>query len=213
MKHAAPVRQSAGTAAAFPAVFVLGPGRGPVDRPGIRMTKLSKPLAIVAGAFLFFIPPAGLRAAEEYHRESVAIDWEKDQFDMYRYADSYLREYKYYFIDYTIKENPGASVWNTQIITIAYVNPDYVAIHEVHNYFMISHYFSHERIVHHTSQEDYSLSPYQRPDGDLQYIRRFNAMIAKIRLRLTGEEDSAYISSEKRQQDLAYLESSRKYIY
>jgi hypothetical protein len=78
---------------------------------------------------------------------------------------------------------------------------------------MISHYFSHERIVHHTNQEDYSLSPYQRPGGDLQYIRRFNAMIAKIRLRLAGEGDSAYASDEKRQQDIAYLEGSRKYIY
>ncbi|MDR0669672.1 MAG: hypothetical protein LBF95_06285 [Treponema sp.] len=161
---------------------------------------------------LFFMPVAGLRAADEYHRESILIDWEKDQFDMYRYTDSYLREYEYYFIDYTIKESPAQSVWKPQIITITYVNPDYVAIHEVHSYFMISHYFSHEKIVHHTSQEDYSASPYQRPGGDLQYVRRFNAMLAKIRLLLTGE-NGEYVSEEKRQQDIYYLDGARRFMY
>jgi hypothetical protein len=163
-------------------------------------------------ALLFLMPAAGLRAAEEYHRESIVIDWEKDRFDMYRYTDSYLREYEHYFIDYTIKENPGQSVWKSQIITIIYVNPDYVVIHEVHNYFMISHYFSHDKIVHHVSQEDYSASPYQRPGGDLQYVRRFNAMLGKIRLILTGE-GREHISSERLEQDIYYLDSARKFMY
>jgi hypothetical protein len=177
----------------------------------------TRPLyAPLPALILVFLGPGGifgpaLFAAEEYHRESVLIDWEKDQFDMYRYIDSYLREYEYYFVDYTVKENSAASVWRPQIITIAYINPDYVVIHEVHNYFMISHYFSHDRIVHHVSQEDYSSSPYQKAGGDLQYVRRFNAMVAKIRLRLAGE--GAYVSEEKRQQDISYLEGSRKYIY
>jgi hypothetical protein len=175
--------------------------------------KPAGPLVMVALAFLFFQISAGdLRAAEEYHRESIAIDWEKDRFDMYRYTDSYLREYEYYFVDYTIKENPRQSIWKSQIITITYVNPDYVAIHEVHNYFMITHYFSHEKIVHHNSQEDYSLSPYQRLGGDVQYLRRFNAMLDKIRLLLTGE-DREYISEEKRGQDIYYLDSARRFMY
>jgi hypothetical protein len=178
------------------------------------MKTTGKSFAFLTAAVLFFGISAGsLRAAEEYHRESIVIDWEKDQFDMYRYTDSYLREYEYYFVDYTVKDNSGDSVWKPQIITIAYINPDYVAIHEVHNYFMISHYFSHERIVHHINQEDYSSSPYQRPGGDLQYVRRFNAMLAKIRLRLTEEGDKGYISDEKRQQDAAYLEGARKFVY
>jgi hypothetical protein len=168
---------------------------------------------MTALALLFLQFPAGnLRAAEEYRRESVAVDWERDRFDMYRYTDSYLREYEYYFVDYTIKENPGQSIWKSQIITITYVNPGYVAIHEVHNYFMISHYFSHEKIVHHSSQEDYSASPYQRQGGDLQYLRRFNAMIDKIRL-LLGAEGGDYVSGEKREQDIYYLESARRYMY
>jgi hypothetical protein len=169
-------------------------------------------ISLVAFALLLF-PGLPVFAAEEYHRESILIDWEKDQFDMYRYIDSYLREYEYYYVDYTAKENSADSVWRPQIITIAYINPDYVVIHEVHNYFMISHYFSHEKIVHHVSQEDYSPSPYQKTGGDLQYIRRFNAMIAKIRLLLAGEGGRGYVSEEKRQQDIAYLEGSRKYIY
>jgi hypothetical protein len=168
---------------------------------------------VLCGVLLFGISAGGLRAAEEYHRESIVIDWEQEPFDMYRYTDSYLREYEYYFVDYTIKDNSADSVWTSQIITIAYINPDYVAIHEVHNYFMVSHYFSHERIVHHINQEDYSASPYQRPGGDLQYVRRFNAMLAKIRLRLTGEGGKTYVSDEKRQQDVAYLEGARKYVY
>jgi hypothetical protein len=171
------------------------------------------PAAVVLALLLFRFPAAGLHAAEEYYRESIAIDWEKDQFDMYRYTDSYLREYEYYFIDYTIKESPEQSVWKPQIITITYVNPDYVAIHEVHSYFMVSHYFSHEKIVHHTSQEDYSASPYQRPGGDLQYVRRFNAMVAKIRLLLAGEGGAEYISDEKRQQDIYYLDNARRFMY
>jgi hypothetical protein len=180
----------------------------------VGVTRITKPAtALVLLALLLSIPAAGLRAADEYHRESIVIDWERDQFDMYRYTDSYLREYEYYFIDYTIKESPEQSVWKSQIITIIYVNPDYVAIHEVHNYFMISHYFSHEKIVHHTSQEDYSASPYQKSGGDLQYLRRFNAMLAKIRLILSGEENAAYISDEKRQQDIYYLDSARRFMY
>ncbi|MDR2375852.1 MAG: hypothetical protein LBD96_05365 [Treponema sp.] len=163
-------------------------------------------------AVLLFMPAAGLPAAEEYYRESIVIDWEKDRFDMYRYTDSYLREYEYYFVDYTIKESPEQSIWKSQIITIIYVNPDYVVIHEVHNYFMISHYFSHDKIVHHVSQEDYSASPYQRPGGDLQYVRRFNAMLGKIRLILTGE-GREYISSEKWDQDIYYLDSARRFMY
>jgi hypothetical protein len=162
---------------------------------------------------LLALPGAGLFAAEEYHRESIVIDWEKEQFDMYRYTDSYLREYEYYYVDYTVKENSADSTWKSQIITIAYINPDYVVIHEVHNFFMISHYFSHDRIVHHISQEDYSASPYQRAGGDLQYVRRFNAMVSKIRLLLAEEEGKKYISDEKRQQDIVYLEGSRKFMY
>jgi hypothetical protein len=162
---------------------------------------------------LVFSPGLPVFAAEEYHRESIVLDWGKDSFDMYRYIDSYLREYEYYFIDYTVKENPSNSVWKTQIITVTYVNPDYLVVHEVHNYFMISHYFAHDKIVHRVNQETYSLSPYQKFEGDLQYIRRFNAMIAKIRLLLTGEVGKKYISEEKRQQDVSYLDSSQKYIY
>jgi hypothetical protein len=88
-----------------------------------------------------------------------------------------------------------------------------MAIHEVHSCFMISHYFSHEKIVHHTSQEDYSASPYQRPGGDLQYVRRFNAMVAKVRLLLAGEEDGEYVSEEKRRQDIFYLDGARRFMY
>jgi hypothetical protein len=112
-----------------------------------------------------------------------------------------------------IKENTADSVWKTQIITIAYINPDYVVIHEVHNYFIISHYFSHDRIVHHISQEDYSASPYQRPGGDLQYVRRFNAMVSKIRLLLAEESGKKYLNAEKRQYDIAYLDGARKFMY
>jgi hypothetical protein len=172
--------------------------------------KIHLPLLVI---ILSLAPGSVVFAAEEYHRESVIIDWEKDPFDMYRYIDSYLREYEYYFVDYTIKDNTAASVWKSQIITIAYINPDYVVIHEVHGYFMISHYFSHEKIVHHVSQEDYSLSPYQKTGGDLQYIRRFNAMVSKLRLLLAEEGAREYVSEEKRQQDIAYLEGSRKYLY
>jgi hypothetical protein len=171
----------------------------------IHLSLLAIILSLAPGSVVF--------AAEEYHRESVIIDWEQDSFDTYRYIDSYLREYEYYFVDYTIKENTAASVWKSQIITIAYINPDYVVVHEVHGYFMISHYFSHEKIVHHVSQEDYSLSPYQKTGGDLQYIRRFNAMVSKLRLLLAEEGVREYISEEKRQQDISYLEGSRKYLY
>jgi hypothetical protein len=174
--------------------------------------KSIKPLYAVLILF-FALPVAGLFAAEEYHRESIVIDWEKEQFDMYRYTDSYLREYEFYYIDYTIKDNTADSVWTTQIITIAYINPDYVVIHEVHNYFIISHYFSHDRIVHHISQEDYSASPYQRPGGDLQYVRRFNAMVAKIRLLITEENGKKYLNEEKRKFDVAYLDGTRKFMY
>ncbi|MDR1444732.1 MAG: hypothetical protein LBI94_07630 [Treponema sp.] len=167
--------------------------------------------AAVLSMFFCLVPAEQLNAAEEYQRESIAIDWEKDQFDMYRYTDSYFREYEYYFIDYTAKENPGQSAWKTQIITITYVDPAYVAIHEVHNYFMISYYFSHEKIVHHANQEDYSTSPYQKIGGDLQYIRRFNAMLAKIRLILAGQGE--YSSGERRQQDIFYLDSARRFMY
>jgi hypothetical protein len=178
------------------------------------MIKVAKVLALAILPALFCLSSAErLNAAEEYYREAITIDWERDQFDMYRYTDSYLREYEYYFIDYTVKENPGQSLWKSQIITITYVDPDYTVIHEVHNYFMISHYFSHEKIVHHINQEDYSASPYQRPGGDLQYIRRFNAMLSKIRLILTGEEGREYISEDKRQQDIFYLDSARKFMY
>jgi hypothetical protein len=176
--------------------------------------KFSKHLSILLLALVFaLIPSAALFGAEEYHRESIVIDWEKDQFDMYRYTDSYLREYEYYYVDYTVKENSAASTWVSQIITIAYINPDYVVIHEVHNFFMISHYFSHDRIVHHISQEDYSASPYQRSGGDIQYVRRFNAMVAKIRLRLAEEGSKAYVSDEKRRLDIAYLDGARKFMY
>jgi hypothetical protein len=192
----------------------LGPARRIMapEGPGLEECpmKICPPLAALV---LILFPGSPVFAAEEYHRESVIIDWEKDQFDMYRYIDSYLREYEYYFVGYTAKENPADSVWKTQIITIAYINPDYVAVHEVHNYFMISHYFSHEKIVHHVSQEDYSPSPYQKTGGDIQYIRRFNAIVDKIRLLLTGEEDGKYADEEKRRQDISYLEGSRKYIY
>jgi hypothetical protein len=174
------------------------------------MTKVPFPVFAVLALLFLRIQAAG--AAEEYHRESIAIDWEQDQFDMYRYTDSYLREYEYYFVDYTLKESPDQSVWKSQIITITYVNPDYVAIHEVHSYFMISHYFSHEKIVHHTSQEDYSASPYQKPGGDLQYVRRFNAMLSKVRLLLSAEEGE-YVSGERRDQDIRYLDSARRFMY
>jgi hypothetical protein len=167
---------------------------------------------LLFGALFFGIPAGGLHAVEEYHRETVIIDWENDQFDMSRYTDSYLREYEYYFVDYAIKHYPSISVWKPQIITIAYINPNYVAIHEVHSYFMISHYFSHDRIIHHTSREDYSPSPYQQSGGDLQYVRRFNVILSKIRLHLTGKIGS-YIDDEKRQQDIAYLESAQKFLY
>jgi hypothetical protein len=167
---------------------------------------------LLLGALFFGTPAGGLRAVEEYHRETVIIDWEKDQFDMYRYTDSYLRKYEYYFVDYAIKDNPSDSVWKSQIITIAYVNPDYVVIHEVHSYFMINHYFSHDRLVHYTNREDYSPSPYQQPSGDLQYLRHFNTVLAKIRLRLTGET-GRYIDDEKRQRDVAYLEGAQKFLY
>jgi hypothetical protein len=186
-------------------------GYGP-ESPGTEECLMKTYIPFVVLVLILF-PGLPVFAAEEYHRESIIIDWEKDQFDMYRYIDSYLREYEYYFVDYTAKENSADSVWRPQIITIAYINPDYVVIHEVHNYFMISHYFSHEKIVHHISQEDYSSSPYQRTGGDLQYIRRFNAMIVKIRLLLAEEGGKKYISEEKRQQDIAYLEGSQKYIY
>jgi hypothetical protein len=178
------------------------------------MIKAAKVFAVaIMPVFLCLISAERLDAAEEYYREAIAIDWERDQFDMYRYTDSYLREYEYYFIDYMIKENPGQSVWKSQIITITYVNPDYVVIHEVHNYFMISHYFSHEKIVHHVNQEDYSISPYQMLGGDLQYIRRFNTMLSKIRLILAGEGDQEYVNGDKRQQDIFYLDSARKFMY
>jgi hypothetical protein len=167
---------------------------------------------LLLGALFFGIPSGGLRAAEEYHRETVIIDWENDQFDMDRYTDSYLRKYEYYFVDYSVKNDPTTSVWKPQIITIAYVNPDYVVIHEVHSYFMISYYFSHERILHHTSKEDYSPSPYQH-GGELQYIRLFNAMLSKIRLHLNRGGTGSFIDNEKRQQDIAYLEDAQKFLY
>jgi hypothetical protein len=178
------------------------------------MIKAVKPCSIVILLVLVsLIPGAGLFAAEEYHRESIVIDWEKEQFDMYRYTDSYLREYEHYYVDYTIKENSGEAVWKPQVITIAYINPDYVVIHEVHNYFMISHYFSHDRIVHHVSQEEYSASPYQKAGGDIQYVRRFNALVSKLRLLLAEEGGKKYISAEKRQQDISYLDGARKFMY
>jgi hypothetical protein len=178
------------------------------------MMKPSKTLyTAILLVLVSLIPGGGVFAAEEYHRESIVIDWEQEQFDMYRYTDSYLREYEYYYVDYTIKENSGDAVWKPQIITIAYINPDYVVIHEVHSYFMISHYFSHDRIVHHISQEEYSASPYQKSGGDIQYVRRFNALVSKLRLLIAEEGGKKYISPEKRQQDITYLEGARKFMY
>jgi hypothetical protein len=165
---------------------------------------MKKSLCVFSLFCLLLIPNAF--ALEEAEREKISINWEKDVFDMHQYADSYVREYDYCFFDYFIKDNAAESIWTNQIITIMYKNPDYVAIHEVHNYFIITHYFSNTPITYNRSQQGYFVSPYM-PGGDIMlYINRYNANLEKIRLLLA---EKPVISEEKRNADYTYLDESR----
>jgi hypothetical protein len=149
-------------------------------------------------------------AADEVTQERISINWDTDVFDMYRYTDSYLREYNYYSVDYLIKENAADSIWNTQISTVLYTAPDYIVIHEVHNYFVISHYFSNEQLTNNRTREEFYFSPYRTGGDMMQYVRRFNSMIEKINLMMI---DARVISVEKRTADLDYLEDARRFMY
>jgi hypothetical protein len=142
-------------------------------------------------------------SVEEAGREKISINWEKDVFDMHQYTDSYLREYDYYFFDYLIKENSTESVWTSQIITIMYKEPDCIVIHEVHNYFIITHYFSNEPITNNRSLREYYVSPYLTGGDIMLYIKRYNSSIEKIKLFLTEKN---VISEEKRNVDCTYLD-------
>jgi hypothetical protein len=148
---------------------------------------------------------------EEVSREIIPIDWDKGKFDMYRYTDSFMREHGYYSIDYAIKENAAASVWYTQIITIKYRNPDYWVIHEVHNYFMISHYFADAQMTNNRSQSEYTISPYEKNGGDwLLYVRKYNSIVSKISLLI---QNLKAVNTARREKDGAYLDGASRVLY
>jgi hypothetical protein len=149
--------------------------------------------------------------ADEVNRETIPINWDEGKFDMYRYTDTFMREHGYYHIDYAIKENATSSVWNTQIITIKYRNPDYWVIHEVHNYFMISYYFADTQITNNRSQTEYTISPYEKNGGDwLLYVRKHNTVVSKISLLI---QDLNSVNTARREKDLAYLEAASRALY
>jgi hypothetical protein len=148
---------------------------------------------------------------EEVSRETIPINWDEGKFDMYRYTDTFMREYAYYSIDYAIKENATSSVWSTQIITIKYRNPDYWVIHEVHNYFMISYYFADTQITNNRSQTEYTISPYEKNGGDwLLYVRKYNSVVSKLNLLIT---DLKAVSTAKREKDATYLDAVSRVLY
>jgi hypothetical protein len=148
---------------------------------------------------------------EEISRETIPINWDEGKFDMYRYTDTFMREHGYYYIDYAIKENATASVWNTQIITIKYRSPDYWVIHEVHSYFMVSYYFADTQIVNNRDQTEYTVSPYEKNGGDwLLYVRKYNSTISKIGLLI---KDLKAVNTPKREKDIVYLDNAAKALY
>jgi hypothetical protein len=149
--------------------------------------------------------------AEEVNRETIPVNWDEGKFDMYRYTDSFMREHGYYSIDYAIKENATSSVWNTQIITIRYRNPDYWVIHEVHSYFMISHYFADIQLTNNRSQTEYTVSPYEKNGGDwLLYVRKYNSTVSKISLLI---KDLQAVNAARREKDAAYLDAVSRVLY
>jgi hypothetical protein len=148
---------------------------------------------------------------DEVNRETIPINWDEGKFDMYRYTDTFMREHGYYSIDYVIKENAGSSVWNPQIITIKYRNPDYWVVHEVHSYFMISYYFADTQITNNRNQTEYTLSPYERDGGDwLLYVRKYNSTVSKIGLLM---KDLKAVNTAKREKDVAYLDAVSRVLY
>ncbi|MDR0450642.1 MAG: hypothetical protein LBH26_05205 [Treponema sp.] len=162
-------------------------------------------------AVLCFIGVNTAFPVEEVSRETIPIDWDEGKFDMYRYTDAFMREHGYYAIDYAIKENATSSIWNTQIITIKYRNPDYWVVHEVHNYFMISYYFSDTQITNNRSQSEYTISPYEKEGGDwLLYVRKHNSLVSKISLLI---RDLKAVNTAKREKDTAYLEAASRVLY
>jgi hypothetical protein len=148
---------------------------------------------------------------EEVSRETIPINWEEGNFDMYRYTDTFMRERACYAIDYAIKENATSSVWNTQIITIRYRNPEYWVIHEVHNYFMISYYFADTRITNNRAQTEYTISPYEKNGGDwLLYVRKYNSIVSKLSLLI---KDLKAVNTSTRDKDVAYLDAVSRVLY
>ncbi|MDR3193326.1 MAG: hypothetical protein LBT87_09700 [Treponema sp.] len=168
-----------------------------------------KKRAFVCAVFCFVCVNA-VFPVEEVSRETIPINWDESKFDMYRYTDTFMREHGYYSVDYAVKEN-AASVWSTQIITIRYRNPDYWVVHEVHNYFMISHYFADAQITNNRGQVEYTISPYERNGGDwLLYVRKYNSIVSKLSLLMGGLRD---VNATKREKDAAYLDAASRVLY
>jgi hypothetical protein len=169
-----------------------------------------KKSAFMYAVFCFFCI-SKVFPVEEVSRETIPVNWDEGNFDMYRYTDTFMRERGYYAIDYAIKDNAASSIWNTQIITIRYRNPDYWVIHEVHNYFMISYYFADAQITNNRTQTEYTISPYEKNGGDwLLYVRKYNSIISKLNLLI---KDLKAVSTATREKDVAYLDAVSRVLY
>ncbi|GHV93005.1 hypothetical protein AGMMS50268_35080 [Spirochaetia bacterium] len=164
---------------------------------------MKRSLSIVSLFCLLFT--YNLFAVEEVKKEQVPIDWDTNTFDMDGYIDSYLREYDYCSVDYRVKENPAEAIWIAQILTITYRNPDYKVVQEVHNYFIISYYFSNTLITN--TPVEFFYSPYRTSGDMMQYVSRFNSTLEKIKLLISSKE---VVSPERRNADIGYLNSVKK---